>query len=442
MSQLDRDALAALAGAASLSLEGARLLLDETGASAEDLESINLRKVWAVFAERVRSRRPLERAAIRESLRHESEDVRLAAHDALSKPILGTAHELLTALRESGVRRRLVEALREVATAAKSGRPLADVDALLRATTQILSGAGSRVRNARGDALAMLDHLEAQWSGSRPDRLTTGLGDIDRAIGGLIDNLLVVGARTGVGKSAFVAGLVRNWLTHKVKVGVLAYEDDARDMAARIAACQAMVSVREVRGDVVPSGSGRAERLAQIASGLDWYSQHEHLLEVDDARPSGSAADVVASIRTMVSRGCRAVVLDNMTCVRLDGPDDRRHDLLVEAALRDIRGEAQSLHVPVFVVGHLKRGMSEADESRKPPKLSDFSNATAWENYARLALGMWRGEDGVRLRVLKQTNGPSGDDFDVQMAVEAAVVTGTTRRAPEAKPEAPTRYGR
>lgn len=430
---LDLEAMRALVGEAQVSPDAARQVLEDTRASAEDV-ALELRPLWAVLEARVRSRQPIDVVGVREALRTQPPSVREAAMAVVLEPEMGVARERLALLRDKGVRTRLLDSLREVAAASKDGRPVAELEQMLRAVPAVLAGVGSRVRNAKGDALAMLDHLESQWAGRGVPALRMGLGALDDSIGGLINNLTVIGARTGVGKSALVAGLVRNWLTAGHKVGVLAYEDDARDMAARIAACQGGVELKEVRGDKIPSGpeAWRLERLNAISSGLEWYSRHEHLLEVDDARPSGSAIDVIASIRTMAARGCRAILLDNMTCVRLDGPDDRRHDLLVEAALSDIRGEAQSLRLPIIVVGHLKRGQTEADESRRPPKLSDFSNAAAWENYSRVALGMWRGEgDQVCLRVLKQTNGPAGDDFDCEFQREAAVVTGTKWRAPE-----------
>lgn len=433
---LDLEAMRALVGEAQVSADAARQALEDTHASAEDVSDPGLRPVWAVLEARVRNRQPIDPVGVREALRGQPVEVREAAMGVVLEPELGVARERLALLRDRGVRQRLLASLREVAAASRAGRPVAELEQMMRAAPAILAGAGSRVRNARGDAVAMLDHLEAQWAGRGVPQLRMGLGALDDSIGGLINNLTVIGARTGVGKSALVAGLVRNWLAAGHKVGVLAYEDDARDMAARIAACEAGVELKEMRGDKIPGGDSqwRRSRLSQISSGLNWYSEREHLLEVDDARPTGGAADVVASIRTMASRGCRVALLDNMTCVRLDGPDDRRHDLVVERALADIRSEAQSLRIPIIVVGHLKRGQTGADESRTPPKLSDFSNATAWENYSRVALGMWRGEgDQVCLRVLKQTNGPAGDDFDVEFRREAAVVTGTKWRAVETR---------
>lgn len=428
----------ALVGESQVSPESARTLLEESGAVADDVAA-ELRPLWAVIESRIRARQPIDPVGVRHSLASASPAVISAAMTVCLEPSMGVTHARLALLRDTGIRRRLIEALREVAAATKAGKPVMELDAMLRVVPGLLTGVGSRVRNCSGDALAHLDHLERVWSGSGVAQVQMGMGDLDAILGGLINNLYVIGARTGVGKSALVAGLVRNWLREGVKVGVLCYEDDARDMQARLIACEGGVALKHARGDLLPNQYQRQ----MVADGLEWFSKREKLLEVDDARPSGSAADVVASMRVMASRGCRVILLDNMTCVRLDQASDRRHDLLVEAALRDIRDEAQSLKVPVIVVGHLKRGQSEADESRRPPKLSDFSSAAAWENYARVALGMWREGEGVCLRVLKQTNGAADDDFDVEFRREAAVVIGTRQRvrSPDEKPRG-SRYER
>lgn len=417
---LDVAAMKALVGAASVSLEEARAILDESRATADDLETPTLRPLWALLEARVRNRAPIDAVGVVHALAGQPEALRAVAVDVVVNPDMLVARERLGLMREAGVRRRLVEALREVAVAAKAGRPLSELDAMLREAPALLAGAASRVRNCAGDSLAMLDALEAQWRGLGPKRLLTGMGDLDEALGGLINNLIVVGARPGVGKSALVAGLVRGWVGEGVKVGVLCYEDDARDMEARLIAARAGVSLRQVRGDLFAN----QHQQESIAEGFAWWHGKESLLEVDDARPSGTVADVLASIRTMADRGCRVVVLDNMTCVRLDGPEDRRHDLLVERALSDIRGEAQHLRMPIIVMGHIKRAQGDNDEAQRPPKLSDFSNSVAWENYSRVALGMWRSESGPCLRVLKQTNGPAGADFELDVIKEAAVITG------------------
>lgn len=437
---LDVAALKALVGEASVSTDRARQALDETGASAADVESDVLRPLWVLLEERIRQHRPIDAVEVREAVKRHHPEALDVAVDVLLSPDVGVASTRLTAFRDAGLRRRLVVALRAVARASNDGRPTGQLLTLLEEARAGLLSSSGRVRNCAGDALAMVERLESIWTGNGPPVLAMGLGAIDEVVGGLINNLVVLGARTGVGKSAFVAGLVRNWLHQRVRIGVLCYEDDARDMEARLIACEAGVTLKQARGDVIANEWQRKK----ICEAIEAFAGQEHLLDVDDARPKGSPADVITSIRSMAGRGCRAVVLDNLTCVRMDAAtDDRRHDLVVGSALSAIRDEAQHLRIPILVVGHLRRGQSDADESRRPPKLSDFSNASAWENYARVALGMWVDSEGdVCCRVLKQTNGPGGDDFTLEIRREAAVVVGSTRRMAAEKPDKSPRYSR
>lgn len=438
---LDLEAVQALVWTAQLSLEQARQTLDDTQVRPEDLEGDTYRALWAVLDERIRNRQALDVVGIRHALRAEPPERLTAQLTALMQPRGGDALERLRLVKEGAQRRNLVDGLRAIAGQAKAGASVAELAQAVGELPNLLQGGQSRVRNAKGDALAMLDRWQAARMGVGPKALRTGLGDLDDALGGLINNLIVVGARPGVGKSAFVAGLVRNWTCEGHRVGVLCYEDDGQDLQSRIVAHRAGCSIKQVKG-LEPCNSLET---TSIGEALEWWDGLSSLLELDDHRPSGSPADVLASIRTMASRGCRAVLLDNLTNVRLDGADDRRHDLRVEQVLADIRGEAQRLRIPVIVVGHLRRAQGDGDEQFKPPKLSDFSNSTAWDNYARVALGMWLTAQGPRLRVLKQTNGPSGADFDVDIAQAAAVVTGTRLFTPPTAPAVEpkrTRYPR
>jgi replicative DNA helicase len=433
---LDVAALRALVGEASVGLDVAAELLDASGAEAEDLAEVELRPLFAVVADRVRRRVPVDYVEFKAALPQVPARVHEVAVDVVTEVALGVTAQRLALLREAGVRRRFIEALRAAAVAAQRGAPLGELERLVRDVPGLLQASG-RVRSCAGDAVALRDHLQRGWTSKAP-RLMTGFDDLDEVLGGLVNNLIVIGARTAVGKSALVAGLVRNWLSQGVKTGLIAYEDDARDLEARLVACEAGVGLKHARGDLLPNEAQRSS----ITDGLEWLSRHEHLLETDDARPAGRPSDVIASMRAMRRRGCQVVLLDNLTCTRMDGGDER-HDLVVERALSDIRAEAQRLQVPAFVVGHVKRGQGDTDEAQRCPRLSDFRNASAWENYSRIALGMWLDGDQVALRVLKQTNGPAGDDFTVEFRKEAAVVVGMARRlaapaAPRTPPQRPT----
>lgn len=428
---LDLATLRALVGEARVSLDSARLLLDEARATASDLEPGPLRDLWAVLEARVRGRRELDTPSVLAGVTGRAERELWAS--VLTQPALGVLAERLALLRERAVRARALEGLRRAAVALQAGAPVAEVAAMAREVPGILDGAKGRVRETRGDTMAILDAAANAWTEGRRQSLPTGWGELDAAWR-LVPSLHVVGAHPGVGKSAFVAGLVRQWTRAHVKVGVLAYEDDAVDMQRRILACDACLSLAQMQGDAPVD----PREMAAVEDATRRRMELEQYLLADDAQ-GGTINDAVASAREMHARGARVIVLDNMSCVRLDGADERHLEL--EGALLRLRSVATSLKVPVIVVGHLKRGQTDGDELTKRPKLTDFAGAAAWERTCRSALGMWWDNNEVVMRVLKQTNGVVGGEFVLEVRQSSATVVGVTRREVELKVVG-SRYGR
>lgn len=426
---LEASVLRALVGEARLSLDSARLLLDEARASAADFETQAHAEAFAVLESRIRARRPLDTPAVLASVTTPGA-ARSVLAEVLTAPELGVLSERLGHLRDAAIRRRTLEALRSAARALQSGEPLAQVAARARDVLPLLDGAKGRVRETRGDTEAIFSAASETWTEMASGGVTalrTGWSDLD-AVWRLLPSLHVIGAHPGVGKSAFVAGLVRKWTMAGVRVGVLAYEDDALDMQRRILACDADVSLAHLLGFELVSADGHA----QVERAALARMERERFLVVDDA-PGATIDDAEASAREMHARGARVVLLDNLTCVRLDGEDERNVEL--ESALIRLRSVATTLKMPVIVVGHLKRGQTDGDELTKRPKLTDFAGAAAWERMCRSAIGMWRDGDDVVARVLKQNNGAVGAEFTVTAHRASACVVGVERRE---QPEVPT----
>lgn len=413
---LDVLVLRALVGEARLSLDSARLLLDEARASAADLDAGPLRELWAVLEERIRQRREVDTQSMLARVKVPAERALWAS--VLAHPEMGVLPERLTLLRDRAIRAKALDALRAAAKAIQAGAGLASCAESVRGVLPVLDGAKGRVRETHGDTWKIIDEASIVSSGGRRS-LPTGWHDLDAAWR-LIPSLHVVGAQPGVGKSALVAGLVRQWTRAKTKVGVLAYEDDAVDMQRRILACDACVSLAQMGGDA-PVSTDEQNAVSDASKARQALEQY---LLADDT-PSPTIEDAIASAREMHARGCRIVVLDNMTCVRLDKGE--RHEEL-EAALIRLRDLAQKeLKIPILVIGHLKRGQSDGDELTKRPKLTDFAGAAAWERACRSALGLWWENNEVRMRMLKQTNAPSGGEWTLELRQSSATVVGARK---------------
>jgi len=328
-----------------------------------------------------------------------------------------------SALRENATRERAIASTEITLAKLRAGAPLSEVAIEFGVVSQSTGSAtsGHRVRNCKGSAVSHIEHLEARWANTAPKPLTTGWVDFDEEIG-LIPNLITIGSRAGVGKSALVAGLVRQWMMAGVKVGILSYEDDTSNLISRLLAQRSGADLRTASGD----RPGTTHERLELASALEWWHEVEGLLESDDARPPGNIEDAVSSVREMIKRGCRVVILDNLTCLRFGGSSER-FDLEIGRALLALRSEAQSGNVPVIVVGHIKRGDTDGDESERPPRMRDFSGSSGWENYSRVMLGAWRDNGRLMVRILKQTNGPAGIDFELEVAIRAACVINCRR---------------
>lgn len=393
--------------------ETARLVLDETGARADDCADDENRTLWATLEERIRTMRPLDLVTLTQSLSEKVHPARILALDEFVPP--GVERERLEQLRDVASRRRCIDAMRACAVRLKEGQSLASIEADLRALPALVAGAKPRVRTAAGDTMRILDGAEAAWKSGQSPTLRTGWEQLDR-VWRLIPNLHAVGAQGGVGKTAFVAGLVRGWTHNSVTVGVLAYEDDGLELQRRILAAEAELELSVVYG----------ERLMNEAESGRWEEGHrvrtsaERFLLLDDAHPRGSVGDVCASLRAMRAKGARVGILDNLSCVAMDARDERHQ--AIEDALLQIRETAVELAMPVIVVGHLKRSVGTSDEATTEPRLSDFAGSAGWERYARSCLGMWRGPNGPRLGVLKQNQGKVGGKFDAVLRESAACV--------------------
>lgn len=419
---IETSVLSALVGESRISIDSARIVLDESRVGSGDFESKHHGEAFAFIESRIRQRRQLDSVSTLASLTS-SDKVRLILAEALALPEIGVLGDRLATLRDLSIRRKAIEALRITAQAIKEGESLGTVAERAREVLPILDGAKGRVRETAGDTMAIFDQAASAWSSIEAGDTTamrTGWIDLDR-VWKLTPSLHVIGAHPGVGKSAFVAGLVRRWTNAKCKVGVLAYEDDAIDMQRRMLACDADISISHLLGFELIANSmhGQVEKAAMSRR------EREQYLIVDDA-PGATIRDAIASAREIHARGARVILLDNMTCVRLDGNGERFYEL--EDALIRLRSVATSLKVPIIVVGHLKRGQNDSDELTKMPKLTDFAGAAAWERTCRSALGMWKDGDDTVMKILKQTNAPSGSEFTITAHRPSACVVGVERR--------------
>lgn len=421
------EALAALAAAASVAPKDALEHVDASFISPDDFESPAATRIAALVVARLRSGAALDFVAMRELLRFapgSSEADML--HHVLLQGTPNNAREQLALVHDSATRRRCVESLRTVVGVLRNqGRSVSDVVSEAQSVVASWRVDSETAPTMQGDIETLLGELDDVYNGRRPPILRTGIDALDAVIGGLQPTLTVVGAQPNVGKSALVAGICRNLAVAGTPVGLISLEDDRSWLVRRITSDLCGIGIHAML----------TRRLSQAAmEAIGSAAERAHALGKFiriDGRGGLTAPEVVASARYMLSRGCKAILVDHLGEVRVDTKSER-HDLEIASALSQMRELAKSYRVPVVVMSHLKRRSGSTEAQYDEPTLTDFAFSAAVERMARVALGLYRVKDDatgerdqtiLRCAVLKQTQGIAGLSVTLRLKPVAAIVT-------------------
>ena len=256
-----------------------------------------------------------------------------------------------------------------------------------------------------------LDDLDRRANGEGSNGLETGLRDLDRAIGGMDPGqLILIGARPGVGKSALALGIALHAAAGGRPVALFSLEMSAAEVMQRALAGLARVPVHRLR-----SGRLDPDHWAAVTSASALLGKLP--LHIDDTaglRP----AELRARCRRLKRKAgdLGLIVVDYIGLMQSDR--DRRSENRVQelshisAALKTL---AKELAVPVLALSQLNRGLESRANRR--PTIADLRESGSLEQDADVVLLLYRDEmhneastDRGTAEVIigKQRNGPVG----------------------------------
>ncbi len=410
MNESEVSTLKAIVGDSTVNIGDALARINGAGVTDADFTDKPTRALFSAMMSAMRAGEPLDVVSLAAAVG--SFAPRALVVDVVMNFELGRSSLRLDTLREASKRRRLLDELRGLVGLAGDGQTsYAEVHGEALRVIQQLATPTSSARTLESTLPALVDRLQAVQSGAREMTLSTGIDILDYAIGGLQPTLTVVGALPGVGKSALVVAIARNLAAKGHLVGVLSLEDEREWLTERI-----MAEASGVPLFVLGNRPLTSSQMTRIAENFDGVGAILKNIVVDDSLAMTSA-EVVATARSMVARGCRAIIVDHLGEIRLNRSE--RHDLDVAEALQDLRGIAKTYRVPVVVACHMRR--REGLDINAVPKLTDFAFSAAIERCARVALGLFRrksdasNEVALGVEVLKQTKGPANFNFNLNV---------------------------
>ncbi len=274
-----------------------------------------------------------------------------------------------------------------------------------------------------------------------PDQsgVPTGFVDLDECIGGFHDGeLLILAARPGMGKTAFIMNVVTNVVT---PVGVVredgspvprygaivfSLEMPKEQLAVRMMAADARVNLTKLRKQELDAGSfDRFVLAASTLSQLPIYFDDTSGIGLVELRSKVRKQQRMFDKKDAEGRWIQRigmVVIDYLQLMkgREDAPSREQE---ISELSRGLKQLAKDLRVPVIALSQLNRNTETRGSKEKRPQLSDLRESGAIEQDADVVMFIFRPEYYItdktsaeaqkqrgyaEILVAKQRNGPVG----------------------------------
>ena len=218
-----------------------------------------------------------------------------------------------------------------------------------------------------------------------PDRsefvgVPTGISALDEITTGLNrSDLIIVGARPGMGKTSFALNLALNVAKAGKTVAVFALEMSREQLVNRLLSSEAKVSSKKLRvGNLTPEEWSRIALASSVLCKTDMY--------FDDA-PNITVPEMKARLRRL--KKLDFVIIDYLQLMQSARRIDNRVQEVTEIT-RSLKIMAKELHVPLLVAAQLSRGTEKQGNHR--PALADLRESGSIEQDADQVLFLYRDE--------------------------------------------------
>ena len=247
----------------------------------------------------------------------------------------------------------------------------------------------------QGREVSGLTHIKSVIENETYDRLTkmsdpvtrqdyigipSGIGDLDKMITGLNkSDLIILGARPGMGKTSFALNIARNVAVNAGKTVCFFSLEMTRDqLAQRMLSSEAGIKSEKLRtGELTPDEWTRLAQAGENLSKVDIYF---------DETSSITVPEMKAKLRRM--RKVDLVIIDYLGLMKSARSTENRVQEVSEIT-RNLKTMAKDLKVPVIACAQLSRATEAKGKSHRPA-LADLRESGSIEQDADIVLFLYR----------------------------------------------------
>lgn len=247
----------------------------------------------------------------------------------------------------------------------------------LKATSSETKNHNHTMKQSLGIFMDKLDEaLDAKDGGGLG--IKTGITDLDKALGGMHpSDMVVVGARPGVGKTSFGVSVMMNIAKQGKRVAIVSSEMAVDQLMLRVTALEANIAGNKLRdADLEDEDWTRITAMTNRLVNMNF--------RVYD-KPSITIADVMLQSKAwMLDGGIDFIVIDYLTRVK-PVKSCGNQVLDVGDVVTGMKNVARTLNIPVMVLAQLNR-----DAANRRPVMSDLRDSGVIEQEADQILMLYR----------------------------------------------------
>lgn len=300
------------------------------------------------------------------------------------------------------------EAVRDDYKAAQVGKLLSGTRVTAAGVNEQIGQLLTELEALRDDKAAKaktLAQIAAEYQNNyfceHPDGLKVGLPNLDDMIGGLEGgDIIVIGARPAVGKSALVTQITTNLAEQGKKIGFYNLEISDKQMYERFVASQSGLGLTRIRRAV--KFLGDEEKRFKMANNA--LAERSNIVISTGAK---TVSEIRSESRHM---GFDVIVIDYLQLIRSDTFYRGNRVAEVGAISKAIKALAMELNIPIILLSQLNRA-SEGRETREP-SMSELRESGDIEQDASVIILLWNMSEEDRskkgCKVEKNRQGETG----------------------------------
>lgn len=271
-----------------------------------------------------------------------------------------------------------------------------DINENVKDSGKLLDDAEQRIYEIRqGREVSGLTHIRQVIEAETYDRLSkmndpqtrddyigipSGISDLDKMTTGLNKNdLIILGARPGMGKTSFALNIARNVAVNAGKTVCFFSLEMTRDQLAQ----RMLSSEAGIKSEKLRTGDLSADEWTRLAQAGDNLSKAEIYF---DETSTITVGEMKAKLRRM--KKVDLVVIDYLGLMKSARQIDNRVQEVSEIT-RNLKIMAKELSVPVIACAQLSRGTETKGKSHKPA-LADLRDSGSIEQDADIVLFLYR----------------------------------------------------